>query len=662
MKPCWFHLLCAGCLMAGAAPVSAQQLDYGRYESLFGEPVTVSGTGKPERLSDTPVVMEVITAEDIHHSGARDLPTLLSRLAGIDLGHSSPGTTEVAVRGYRQPLGSRVMVLLNGRQVYLDGFGEDFWSTLPVELSEIRQVEIIKGPQSALYGFNAVSGVINIVTFDPLDDPVNVVETRIGNHARRDANASLTAKLGDMAGVRMTVAADHVHDYGILDKSGDNPDYAKDPSRRSFSLNGSLVLDDGSRFDTELSHTDVSMRWIALYPFFDTRIKTDAVKLGMTSDTMVGRVNATGYYTSIAMPWVQSQAFGPFSMNDRIAVVQLSDLFKIGATDSFRVGTEVRHAEMGAGPISGGGVLKGDLGAVSLMWEHDFSPSVSMVNAVRYDHVLIDRSGPVTDADPFDNSDYDRSIGGLSVNSALIARITDIDRLRFSFAKGVSLPSLDNFGQVEQFVPAYGGFAYYGNPDLTSTSIYDYQLGWERSLLSLGATLSVNLFHQQTMKHITNPYAYISGDFYSQADMGAGSVSNGLELSISRRFRDGWSWSANYTLDRLHEHFDLGYRNAQPTHKVNLGLGHSFGDWEADLYARYVSGTKGLFVKPGGPDDGPAAGIGKIGPYAILSPRLAWKAREDLLIEAVAENMWPYRDSSPQRMDSSYYLSVKFTY
>jgi iron complex outermembrane receptor protein len=52
------------------------------------------------------------------------------------------------------------MVLINGRQVYYDGFGEVLWPTLSVEMSEIRQIEVIKGAQSALYGFNAVDGVI----------------------------------------------------------------------------------------------------------------------------------------------------------------------------------------------------------------------------------------------------------------------------------------------------------------------------------------------------------------------------------------------------------------------------------------------------------------------------------------------------------------------
>src|ERR1700743_1992837 len=179
----------AGCVVGSGA--AGQTLNYGQFEGLFDEPVTMSATGKPQRVSDAPVTMDVITQEDIQRSGARDIPTLLKRLPGIDVYPGQPGTSEVSMGGYIQVFGSRVMVLLNGRQIYLGSFGAVFWSSLPVELHEIRQIEVIRGPQSALYGFNAVDGVINIITFDPATDPVDQVVGRVGNDARRDLSGNL---------------------------------------------------------------------------------------------------------------------------------------------------------------------------------------------------------------------------------------------------------------------------------------------------------------------------------------------------------------------------------------------------------------------------------------------------------------------------------------
>ncbi len=70
-------------LVASAA--HAQSIDYGAMEQLFGEPVTTSATGSPRRSTEVPVAMEIISADDIKRSGAVDLPTILSRVAGLDV-------------------------------------------------------------------------------------------------------------------------------------------------------------------------------------------------------------------------------------------------------------------------------------------------------------------------------------------------------------------------------------------------------------------------------------------------------------------------------------------------------------------------------------------------------------------------------------------------
>ena len=88
---------------------------------------------------------------------------------------------DVGIRGYNETSNPRLLVLLNGQQVYLDDIGRTQWYTLPVELDEIRQIEIVKGPNTALFGFNAASGVINIITYDPMRESVNTA-TRTCRH------------------------------------------------------------------------------------------------------------------------------------------------------------------------------------------------------------------------------------------------------------------------------------------------------------------------------------------------------------------------------------------------------------------------------------------------------------------------------------------------
>src|SRR4051812_24896541 len=197
----------AGLTFAAAASANAQSIDYGAMEQLFNEPVTTSATGSPQRSTEVPVDMTIISAADIKRSGAQDLPTILGRVAGIDVLNFAASQSDVGIRGYNQARSPRLLVLINGRQVYLDHFGYTDWNALPVQLSEIRQIEVVRGPNSAIFGFNAVSGVVNIITFNPKFDSTNAVEVRAGNNADTYASAVTTLHLGQHLSVRLSGGA-----------------------------------------------------------------------------------------------------------------------------------------------------------------------------------------------------------------------------------------------------------------------------------------------------------------------------------------------------------------------------------------------------------------------------------------------------------------------
>jgi outer membrane receptor protein involved in Fe transport len=86
---------CVGLLAVVAPSANAQSMDYGALEQIFAEPVTTSVTGSPQRASQVPAGIEIITAEDIRRSGARDIPGVLRGLNGVD-----PVAILVRVPGY----------------------------------------------------------------------------------------------------------------------------------------------------------------------------------------------------------------------------------------------------------------------------------------------------------------------------------------------------------------------------------------------------------------------------------------------------------------------------------------------------------------------------------------------------------------------------------
>ena len=209
----------------------AQSVNYGALEELYGEAVTTSVTGKPQKASEAPANLTIITQDDIRRSGANNIPDILQFVAGIDVRRYGAVDADVAVRGYDTASNPRLLVLVNGRQVYIDDFGLVLWQAIPVQLEEIRQIEVVKGPNSALFGFNAASGVINIITYDPLFDSVNSATARFGSQQLLQGSAVATVHLGDAVGVRMSV--------GGLEQNGYKPRRCATPvhNRRSAAFN-----------------------------------------------------------------------------------------------------------------------------------------------------------------------------------------------------------------------------------------------------------------------------------------------------------------------------------------------------------------------------------------------------------------------------------------
>jgi outer membrane receptor protein involved in Fe transport len=293
------------------------------------------------------------------------------------------------------------------------------------------------------------------------------------------------------------------------------------------------------------------------------------------------------------------------------------------------------------------------------MWEHRFSPVLSIDNALRYDDFMLSRTGPNAVTDLYTNADFDRSVVGWSANTALIDKVTDDDSLRLAFGRGLKLPSLDQLGEIQQVVPRPYPGNVYGDPALMPLVVYDYQAGWDHRLTSLDATARVDLFHQMTMKHVGVWLDFIDQLPNEVNDMTAGSMANGVELDVRHKAAKGWTWGANYTFERLHQHTDLGLTDALPVHKVNANLGYAWGAWEADLYGSYASSITGRLVDAAFP----GALISQQAPAAeTLSPRLSWRATDSLTFDLVGSALWPYRDAVAQRTEASYILSVRYRY
>ncbi|MCB9657608.1 MAG: TonB-dependent receptor [Sandaracinaceae bacterium] len=137
-------------------------------QDLYDESV-VSSTGAAQNPLDAPNAITIITAQDIRLTGITHIGELFRRVVGVDVMNITGADVQVGIRGFNQQLSPRVLVLINGRQAYVDALGANLFAYLPVAVEDIERVEILRGPASALYGANGFSGIINIITVAPGD-------------------------------------------------------------------------------------------------------------------------------------------------------------------------------------------------------------------------------------------------------------------------------------------------------------------------------------------------------------------------------------------------------------------------------------------------------------------------------------------------------------
>ena len=181
----------------GAPPADVPELDLGAERSgeIYEESV-VSASRFAQSPLDAPNATYVITRQDIRLSGLTSIGELLRRVPGIDIMTMTPGDQSISFRGFNQRLSPRTLVLVDGRSVYIDPLGATFWSILPFNVEDIERIEVIRGPASALYGADAFSGIVNIITRAPGAEEETQVVAGGGNGGRVHGHASTSGRSG----------------------------------------------------------------------------------------------------------------------------------------------------------------------------------------------------------------------------------------------------------------------------------------------------------------------------------------------------------------------------------------------------------------------------------------------------------------------------------
>jgi iron complex outermembrane receptor protein len=164
-----------------------------RTEDVYQETVITASRGAQSPL-DSPNSTTILTRQDIRLSGITRIPELLRRVAGMDVMQITGGDANVSMRGNNSRLSNKLLVLINGRTVQNDFLGSTFWESLPIDVDQVERIEVVRGPGSALYGANAFTGVVNIITIAPGEGRSGL---RVGYGDQNQAYGSLWATVRD---------------------------------------------------------------------------------------------------------------------------------------------------------------------------------------------------------------------------------------------------------------------------------------------------------------------------------------------------------------------------------------------------------------------------------------------------------------------------------
>ena len=170
----------AVCAVAQPSPDPADLLADRSLEELMQVEVT-SAFRHPQRLSKAAGAIYVITADDIRRSGAFNIPEALRMAPGVQVARIDTTRYAVSIRGFNGQFSNKILVLIDGRSLYLPATGAIPWEIVDTDITAIERIEVVRGPAGDTWGANAVNGVINVITRDARETAGSAFEAGTGN-------------------------------------------------------------------------------------------------------------------------------------------------------------------------------------------------------------------------------------------------------------------------------------------------------------------------------------------------------------------------------------------------------------------------------------------------------------------------------------------------
>jgi iron complex outermembrane receptor protein len=247
VKICFLIPFLMSFIMCGTAPVFSEgspdkvsSKSKGRIAEelrwLQAEAFVFTASRHEQKVSETAAAVYVVSHEDIRRSGATKIPDILRMVPGLQVAQINSNMWAVTSRGFNRRFSAKLLVLMDGRSIYNSTFGGVLWDTKDTFIEDIERIEVIRGPGAALWGANAVNGIINIITKEAEDTQGALLTFGVGNIDRNYVGGRYGGKLGNNLFYRGYVKYFDRDGYNVSSTSADAND-SWDAIRGGFKIN-----------------------------------------------------------------------------------------------------------------------------------------------------------------------------------------------------------------------------------------------------------------------------------------------------------------------------------------------------------------------------------------------------------------------------------------
>ena len=587
--------------------------------------VVVTASRREETLLNAPATMTVVTAEAIQNAPSRDIVDLLRAVPGMNVVGTSARDFNVTARAATGTLADSTLVLLDGRSLYQDFFGFVLWDFMPVTVNEFKQIEVIRGPASAVWGANAMNGVINVISRTPREMIGTHVDLDFGQFNRTmegqafdggglfSINVSHAQALSDRFAFKVSgslfsqeafarpvdmlpgtrVPPPPFDNEGTLQPKLDGrADYDLADGRQSVTLAGGIAGTEG------IIHSGLGPFSIprgSTFKYGRVNYQRDRLKVQFFVNAVDGHTLGKLVYGTDGQPLV-------FDFENQAYDVEVSNLHLLGSRHLVSYGGNYRHNNFDLSLASGSGSR--DEGGVYVQDQIFLSEQLRWVVGTRIDRFDV----------------LNKNV--FSPRTTFMIKPRPSQTIRFSYNRAFRAPSfVDNFMDVdlvgEVSLPT-GPFRFpvesFGDPHLHEEDLTAYEVGYigQFGPVTAGAALyrtdTQNMIQFAQVENYTSanpppgwPLPPVVLDGLAAVGSGlpsrytyvnyAGVVDKGLELSFETRLTPSLAAFANYSWQAEPEPdgFDKNELNLQAIHRFNAGASFVRGRLFSSASTNYVS-------------------------------------------------------------------------